>query len=128
DRVDFRLGLAAGDVDLAVRVDVDVHLAADAELGQVDPRLDAEARPPDHPPVLAGFQPVHVGPVPVDLLPDVVPGPVGEVLAVPGLLDHLAGRVIDLRPGQRLVRGEGVLHLLDPGVPPRGHDVEHLRV
>src|SRR5436309_3299820 len=40
------LGLQpAGDVDLVVRVDEHVHLAADPEPGEVDPRLDREARP-----------------------------------------------------------------------------------
>src|SRR5262245_47817693 len=39
-----RLRRAAGDVDAALTIHEDVHLAANAELRQVDPRFDAEAR------------------------------------------------------------------------------------
>ena len=95
-------------MDAAAGVDEDVDLAADAELGQVDARLDGEARPRHHPPVLARFQVVHVGPVAVDFLADVVPGAVDEVLAVAGLLDHRPGRVVHLPAQQRLAGGEGV--------------------
>src|SRR5947209_15281359 len=84
DPVDLGLRVAAGDVHAPVLVDVDVHLAADAELRQVDARLDAEASPPDHPAVLAGFEAVDVRAVAVRLLPDVVPGPVREPVAVAG--------------------------------------------
>ena len=47
-----------------------------------------EARPRHDPAVLAGLQAVDVGPVAVDFLADVVPGAVGELVAVAGLLDH----------------------------------------
>src|SRR5205809_548714 len=42
DREDRALK-AAGDVDIPRRIDEDIHLAAYAELGQIDPRLDREA-------------------------------------------------------------------------------------
>ena len=45
-----------------------------------------------------------LAPLPCDLLADVVAGAVDEAIAVAGLLDHVAGGVVDLPALQRLVR------------------------
>src|SRR5262249_49843595 len=67
---------AAGDVDSPPAVDEHVDLAADAELGEVDARLDGEAGARQDAALLVGLQVVHVGAVAVDLLADRVPGAV----------------------------------------------------
>ena len=91
-------------MDLAVLVDVDVHLAAHAELGQVDPRLDAEAGPRDDAAVVAGFQAVDVRAVAVDFLADVVPGAVRELSPYPAF--SITARVASStsQPRERLAR------------------------
>ena len=66
-------------MDLPLAVDEDVDLAADAELVEVDARLDREAGPAQHQPFFVGLEVVHVGAVAVDFLADVVPDAVDEV-------------------------------------------------
>src|SRR5213079_1324127 len=95
DLVYFRLWLPAGDVNLPGGVDVHVHLAAHAELRQVNAGFDTEAGSADDAPVVARFEAVDVRAVAVHLLADVVPGAVREVLAVARVLDHGARRVVD---------------------------------
>ena len=46
-----------------------------------------------------------------------------NVLAVAGLLDHVARRLVDLPALQRLARGEGRAHPRDGRVAGRGHDL-----
>ena len=103
DRDDLGLE-AAGDVDLAVGVDEDVDLAPDAELGEVDARLDREAGPGQDEPLLVGLEVVHVGAVAVGLLADAVAGAVDERRAVAGLVDHPARGVVDLPAVERAAR------------------------
>jgi len=79
----FSLWLAAGHMHGSVLVDVDVHFAAGAEVGEVDARLDAEAGAADDAAVFPGLQPVHVCAIAVDLLADVASCPPAEAVTLP---------------------------------------------
>ena len=116
----LRLRVAAGDVDLAVPVDVHVHLAPRAELRQVNPRLDREARPRQHAPLLVRLQVVHVGAVAVRLLADGVAGAVTEEFSVARLLDNLPRRLIDLPALKRLTLAKRLLDSFDARIASAG--------
>src|SRR5262245_45461966 len=125
ERHHLLLRRAAGDVDGAASVDEDIDLAADAELRQVDPRLDGEAGARQDAALLVSFQVVHVGAVAVRLLADRVPGAVAEVLAVAGLLDHVAGGSVHLPALEGLLAGVGGAYPVDGGIAGPGDDAEH---
>src|SRR5208282_1800969 len=74
--------------------DVDIHLAAHAELGQVDSRFDREARARHDLAVVARFEAVHVGAIAVNFLADAVPGAVDEIFSVARLANRLARHTI----------------------------------
>src|SRR5262249_42736077 len=126
--MDFPLRLAAGDVNSSLGVHEDIDLAADSELGQVNPRLNRETGPRHHPSFLARLQVVHVGAVAMRLLPDGVAGTMDEVLSITGLVDDRARGVIHLPPLEGSLPGKGLFHAVEPRVTRRGHDVEDLRV
>src|SRR5262249_6365798 len=123
-----RLRIAAGDVDRRLAVDVDIDLAAHAELRQVDAWLNREASPRQDTAFLARPEVVHVGPVAVRLLSDRVAGTMHEVRPVPHLVDDVPGRIVHLPTLQRLLRGEGALDAVDAGVASPPHDLEDLLV
>src|SRR5262249_51216172 len=108
-RHNLRLRRAARDVHAAILVHEHIHLAAHAELRQVDTRLDGEAGARQDAAIFARLQAVHVGAVAVRLLADRVAGAVAEVLAVAGLLDDVAGSLVHLPSVQRLAGGKGAL-------------------
>src|SRR5262249_53296410 len=98
DRQDFRLE-SAGHVDRAGPVHEDVHLAPDAEIFEIEARLDREARPGEDQTLLVGLEIIHVGAVAVDFLADVVAGPMDEMIAVTGLVDDPSAGGVDLPSG-----------------------------
>src|SRR5439155_22673891 len=59
---------------------------------------------------------------------DRVAGAMDEPVAEASLLDHVAGRPIDLPALKLLLLGKGIFDALDRRVAPGGHDVEDLDV
>lgn len=113
DRHDGRLRVAAGDMNATLPVDVNIDLAAHAELQQIDTRLDRKAGTRQHAPFLARLQVVHVLRVAMCLLPDRMAGAMTEILAVAGLFDDLSRvGIVHLPALQRLV---GRVGLPNPG-------------
>lgn len=106
-------------MDPAGLVDKHVDLAANAELGQIDARLDGKAGTPEHPAFFACLQAVHVGPVAVRFLADRMTGAMAEVFAVAGLIDDVASGLVDLPTLQGLADCERRLNAGDGGVAPR---------
>src|SRR5207245_11744577 len=66
----------------ALLLHVYVHLAADAELRQVNARLERKARARDDAAGILRLQAVHISLVAVHFLADVVPGAMNEVLVI----------------------------------------------
>src|SRR5437867_1315910 len=57
----------------------DIHLRAHAEVFEIDSRLDREAGPGNHPPLVVGFEIVHIGAGAVDVRADRVAGAMNEI-------------------------------------------------
>ncbi len=74
------------------------------------------------------FVVVHVHAVSVHLLPQAVAGSMDELRTVPGALDHLARRAVDLVSAQLAPRSGGAFHELDAGVAAISGRGKHLRV
>jgi len=66
-----------------------------AERGQIHPRFDRETSPRNQPPLVVGFEIVHVGAGSVDIFADRVSSTVYEVIAKPLLANIAARRVVD---------------------------------
>src|SRR5271157_4918063 len=109
---------------LARRVNEHVDLAAHAELGLVDSGLDRETGAAENQPLLVGLEVVHVGPVAVDFLADVVAGAVDEVCAVAGVDDHLAAGVVHFPALQGPASGVGGTNARHRGVAGPGDNGE----
>src|SRR5579864_6902041 len=77
-----------------VLFNVDVHLAAHAEIGQVDAGFDREARTRNHAAGVVRLEIVHVGAVAMHVFADRVSRAVDEILPVAVPCDHSAGGVV----------------------------------
>ena len=84
-----------------------VDLAAHAELGQIDARLDGEAGIGQDAALVVGFQVVEMRAGAVDLLGDIVAGAMGEELAEAGGANDGAGRIVGLESADRAAGGKG---------------------
>ena len=96
DRHNFGLQRAAGDLDFSVGMNEDVDLAAYAKLGQINAGLDGEEGSRKDSARLIRFQIVHMRPVAMHLLSQIVTSAMAEVLAVSRVLNHSPHRVIHL--------------------------------
>ncbi len=93
-----------------------VDLRANAELWQVDAGLDGEADTGDDSAGVVGLEPVQIDRLAVDLKPDTVTQPVGEVLAVAPAVDVLSGYLVGLPAQGRSAMVVGVLQIMERGV------------
>src|SRR5205807_2090928 len=100
----------------ALLLHVYVHLAADAELRQVNARLDRKARARDDAADILRLQAVHIRPVAVHFLADVVAGAMNEVLGIARLTNGLARGLIHLPPLDAATRRNRVLNEANSGV------------
>ena len=113
-------------MNLAGRVDEDIDLATDTELGLVDAGLDRKASSRQDQSLLVSLEIVHVCPVAVDFLADVMAGAMDEELAVSRLCNHLTAGVVHLPTLQRSSLGEGGADARHRGVAGLSHDGEDL--
>ena len=109
-RQNFRLRIASRDVNLSRTVNEYVHFATNAELRQVDSRLNGKARPRQHSPFLMRLQVVHVGAIAVRFLTDGMAGPMAKRFAIAGLFDHCPRGPVHLPALQRLAFVVGGTH------------------
>ncbi len=109
-------------------VDVDVNFEADAELREVNARLDRKARATEDAAGLVRFEIVHVRAVAVDLLPDTVASAVDEAVAVAGRGNHVAGRPIDFKALDVPAGGKGRADRLNRRIAGLGDDLKNLGV
>src|SRR5258708_7237845 len=77
-------------------VDVNIHFAADSELGQVDSRFDGVAGFGDQVAGVVGFEAIHVDAVAVHRLSDAVAGAMKEIFAVACFFYDATPGVVDL--------------------------------
>ena len=103
-----------------------VDLGADAELGQVDAGLDGEADTGDDSAGVVGLEPVQIDRFAVDLKPDTVTQPVGEVLAIAPVADVLPGYLVGLQAQDRSALVVGVYQIIERGVSCVDDDVKYL--
>src|SRR5262245_24053041 len=119
---------AAGHMDLVVGVYKHVVLETNAELRQVDSRLDREARALEDATLVVRLQVVHVGAVAVDLFADRMTGAVHELIAVSRFLDDITRGVVDFPTVHCLADREAVAHFVDGRIARCRDDVEYLGV
>src|SRR5918996_1032506 len=77
---------------------------------------------------VTGFIVVHVGAVAVHLFADGMPGTMDEVVAVAGLLNDVAGRLINLPAADGLACMHGVLDKGNGGIPGMLYDTKNIAV
>src|SRR5258707_12672643 len=109
--------------------DEDIDLTAHPELvGQIYPGFDGETSVRNDFAIVFGFQVVHIGAVAVHVHSDGMPGAVDEVLAVTGVGDVVARRLVHFPSGDAVVSGQGVHNLFDARVARPGHNIEDLHM
>ena len=127
DGHNLRLQWSPGHTYTSRTFDVHVNLAANTEFGQIDSRLDCEQRPRQDPSRVAGFQIIHVSPVAMDFLSQIVARAMTEVLTVPRLLNDTAHSIINFPARDGASGRESCLHTRNSGVTCGGYDSEDLR-
>src|SRR5690348_10197232 len=113
-------------MDLSLTINEHVDFAANTELRKVDTRLDREAAARQHLSFFVRLQVVHVGAIAVRLLADGMAGAMTESRTVPGLLDHVARRLVHLPAAQMRTVGKRQAHLVDGRVPCTSDNLENL--
>src|SRR6202022_4306806 len=108
--------------------DVNVYLAADPELGQINPRLDGITRVRDEVAHIVGFHAIHVDAVAVHTFADAVAGAMKKVFPVAGFVDHHASGVVHLPALQWLARGDAGTDQVNGFIAGLGHDAENFGV
>src|SRR5581483_5722160 len=91
-----------------MRGDDHVDLRSDAEVFEIDARLDRKAGSREQAPIVVRLVIVHVDAVAVDRLPETVARPVEDLRGVAPADDHLARGAIDL-PAANLASGARAL-------------------
>ena len=115
-------------MDAAGCIHINIHFAAHAEFRQIDSRLDRKTSSRQDPPRFVRLEVVHIRAVAMIFLADRMARAVDEIVAIPGFLDHVAGRPVHL-PALELLAGlERGADALNRGVPSRDDNVEHLDV
>src|SRR5262249_1431795 len=123
DRQNRSLRVASRDMHVALPIDEDIDFAADAELGEINPGLDADTGVRQGAALFAGLEAVHIGAVAVDLFTDGVAGAVAEVLAVARFFDRVASRLVYLPALQGALGCEGILNAGDGCVSSSGDNL-----
>ena len=116
-----------GDVHATSAVDEHIHFAPDAELLEVNPRFDRETGAPEDSARRASRD-CPCWPLAVDFLPDVMADPVDEVSPIPGLVNYLAARGVDLLSVEGPAGRIGLAHARNRRITALGHDRENLFV
>src|SRR5271157_2608556 len=101
-----------------------VHLAAHAELRQIDAGLDGEAGVGQQEALIVGFKIIKMRAGAVQLLGDVVTRAMGKEIAETGCADHRPRRIVGLVAANRPALGKGRLHGGDGRVAGVAHRLE----
>src|SRR5207245_2885480 len=110
------------------RVHEDVDFAADAEVGQIDSRLNGKTGARQDAALLARFEVVHVGPVAMNFLANGVARTVAEVLSVASLLDDASRCIVDFPALQGPAVRKRLPHLGNRRVARRRHNSKDVGV